>query len=327
MDILTTKPNDIKYYSSVKERSVSWLWYPYIPYGKVTLLQGDPGDGKSTFMIHIAAILTTGGKLPGSLIPSDLQNVIYQCSEDNPSDTVKPRLIAAGADCNRVAFIDETERQLTIDDTRIENALADTSARLLIIDPIQAYIPADADMLNAVKMRSLLRRLVMLADKYQCAIVLIGHMNKAGGKNLYRNLGSIDIAAIARSVLMIARDKDNPEIRYLFPVKSNLAYEGKAVRFQMDKKEGFKILDLCDITLQQDQPKIKKETITKAKKAENIIYSVLSEGEKPSSHVLDTLSGAGISERTARSVCKNIGVKSFRKNGIWYWKLQGGHDA
>ena len=173
---------------------------------------------------------------------SDKNNsyVIYQCAEDGIDDTVRPRLNQAGADCNRVAFIPETDVPLTLDDERIEQAIADSNAKLLVLDPIQAFISQDADMQSAVKMRGVLRKVADTAQKYQCAIILVGHMNKAsGGKKLYRGLGSIDIAAIVRSILMISRDPEVSEIRYMIPIKSSLSPEGCAIEFRMDQEQGF----------------------------------------------------------------------------------------
>ena len=163
MDTKGLNANDIAFYSTVEQRSVEWLWYPYIPYGKITLLQGDPGDGKSTFMLHLVARITTKRDLPDGKPFPECQNVIYQCSEDSPFDTIKPRLIAAGADCDRVAFISEENKNLTIDDPRIEEAIVHTNARLCIFDPIQAYIPSDSDMQNAAKMRAVMKRLAGVA--------------------------------------------------------------------------------------------------------------------------------------------------------------------
>lgn len=127
---------DYDYYSSVTPREVEWLWYPYIPYGKITLLQGDPGEGKSTFVINLIAVLTRGGILPDGAEVVTPNTVIYQCAEDNIEDTVKPRLVSAGADCKRVAFIIENDSNITLTDVRIENAIKSTQAKLLVLDPI-----------------------------------------------------------------------------------------------------------------------------------------------------------------------------------------------
>lgn len=314
---------EIAYYASVRESEVEWLWYPYIPYGKITVLQGDPGDGKSTFMLHLAAKLTTGGMLPdGSEIPAS-QSVIYQCSEDSSSDTIKPRLLAAGADCDKVAFIVEGTEPLSFDDDRIEDAIARTGARLVIFDPLQSFIPPDGDMTNAVRMRSVMRRLSRIADKYHCAIVLIGHMTKAnGGKNLYRGLGSIDLAAVARSVLMIIRDEQMPNIRYMLPVKSSLAYEGCPIRFVFDRELGFQILGPCEMELSSESSPAGGSSEGKSQKAERLLRMILSGTSLPSKRVLEQMNQIGISERTVRKVMKQIGVKAFRRGSIWYWKLE-----
>lgn len=126
-------------YSDVQATSVRWLWYPFIAVGKITLLQGDPGDGKSTMMMHLIAELSKGGTLPDGKTIGMPQRAIYQCSEDGISDTIKPRLEKCGADCRNVAFInEETYSGLTLDDERIRQAIIEFRPRLVVIDPIQA---------------------------------------------------------------------------------------------------------------------------------------------------------------------------------------------
>lgn len=137
--------NQIEYYSQVRARRVEWLWYPYIPYGKLTVIQGDPGEGKSTLILNIAALLSTGQPMPDGTPIDKPQTIIYQCAEDSVEDTIKPRLLMAGADCDKVAFIVEDDESLTLTDDRIENAIKNTGARLFILDPIQAFIPPDSD--------------------------------------------------------------------------------------------------------------------------------------------------------------------------------------
>ena len=124
---------DYKIYSTVEKQEVEWLWYPYIPYGKLTLLQGDPGDGKSTFMINIASALTRGGLLPDGKKLEQIGNVIYQGAEDNVGDTIKPRLEEAGADCDKVAFIDDADMGLTFIDDRLEKTIRSFQAKLLVL--------------------------------------------------------------------------------------------------------------------------------------------------------------------------------------------------
>ena len=202
-------------YSDVQATSVRWLWYPFIAVGKITLLQGDPGDGKSTMMMHLIAELSKGGTLPDGKTIGMPQRSIYQCSEDGISDTIKPRLEKCGADCRNVAFInEETYSGLTLDDERIRQAIIEFRPRLVVIDPIQAYLGSDSDLQIAGRARRLMQRLGMWASMYDCAIVLIGHLNKKEGtKGLYRSLGSIDVVAAARSVLQVERDAEKSDIR------------------------------------------------------------------------------------------------------------------
>ena len=309
-----------EYFSSVTQRKVEWLWYPYIPYGKLTILQGDPGEGKSTFMDNIAALLTRGKKMPDGFRIPEPQSVVYQTAEDNLSDTVKPRMVAAGADCNRIAYIVDEDMPLTLEDARIEKVIQETQARLFILAPLQAYLSQDSDMFSAGRMRQQLKRLADIASKHKCAIVVIGHMNKASGeKNLYRGLGSIDIAAIARSVLMISRDRDNPSIRYMFPVKSSLAPEGTTIAFSFDPKSGLRWIGQCQV----DKSRIKDYDIDDSKKAlaRRIVLEMLGEHDAHSTDIINKLKLMGISERTIHSAKKELGVQSYRSDGVWYWHL------
>ena len=315
---------EVKYYSEVVPKDVEWLWYPYIPYGKITLLQGDPGDGKSTFAIHLASILTRGASFPDGYSVTIPQTVIYQCAEDGMEDTIKPRLIEAGADCNRVAFIVEESQEegLSVEDARLEEAIIKTGARFLILDPIQSFIPTDTDMQSAQKMRALLSHLTEIASRYQCAILMIGHMTKAsGGKNLYRGLGSIDIAAIARSVLMITRDQEQAEVRYMFPVKSSLAPEGKAIAFILDKESGFHWLGPCSRNKEEILER-HGENSTKKGRAKELIRIMLSAGEVPSADVYARLKELDIGERTVRTAGQELKVKAVKRGSAWYWRLE-----
>ena len=227
--------------SDVEPTKVEWLWYPYIPYGKITIIQGDPGEGKTTLILNLAALLSKGEKLPESEEKSDPINIIYQTAEDGLSDTVKPRLIAAKADDERITVIDESKLELSLTDERLEQAIIETKAKLVILDPLQAYIGANVDMHRANEIRPVMKHLAEVAQRQQCAVVLIGHLNKAMGmKSSYRGLGSIDIPASARSVLLVGRIKDNPTVRVMAQIKSSLAPEGEPIAFELNKETGFR---------------------------------------------------------------------------------------
>lgn len=165
----------------VQSQGIEWLWFPFIPYGKLTIIQGDPGDGKTTFVLNVAAELSKGIGLDEDMKLSEPMNIIYQTAEDGLADTVKPRLELAGADSERIAVIDESEKSLSMIDERLEEAIVRTRARLLILDLIRAFLGGGMDMNRANEAREMTKKLGLLAEKYQCAIVLIGHMNKAAG--------------------------------------------------------------------------------------------------------------------------------------------------
>ena len=309
-------------YSTVVEEQVEWLWYPYIPCGKITLLQGDPGDGKSTFMINLVASLTRGKKLPDGQRLQGPVNVVYQCAEDSTSDTIKPRLNKAGADCDMVAFIEDEFNGLNIGDARIEQTIKAFQAKLLILDPLQAFMPTDFDMQSAGKMRQIMSQLARLAARTKCAVVLIGHMNKASsGKKLYRGLGSIDIAAIARSVLMISRDPEDTDIRYMYPVKSSLAPEGEAMSFVFDRDKGFQWIGKCAKPDFEEPKGLATSGGNKKTRAAELLKIMLSDDDLPSVDILQKMNLCGIGERTTRAAYKEIGGKAYRKDGMWYWTV------
>ena len=208
--------SDLKLISmdEIRTEEVKWLWYPYIPLGKLTIVQGDPSEEKTTFVLAVIAALTTGEPLPECGSAAAAMNVIYQTVEDGLADTIKPRLESAGADCSRVLVIDESRRELTLCDERLEQAIRETGARLIVLDPLQAYLGSDVDMHRANEVRPVLKRISAIAERTQCAVILVGHMNKAQGlKSGYRGLGSIDFRASARSVLLVGRLKSSDTLR------------------------------------------------------------------------------------------------------------------
>ena len=228
-------------------KEVRWLWYPYIPFGKVTLLQGDPGDGKSKLMLSLAALLSKGAPLPfaDEDESGEPMTIIYQTTEDDADDTVVPRFNSAGGDGDRLIFIKEDEKSLTFGDDRIREAVEKYNAKLLILDPMSSYIGDTCSMNNANETRAEFNHLIAVAKDTGCAIVIIAHMNKAKDTSpLYRTNGSIDIAGAARSILAVTRtaNKQNPAERYLVQVKSNLAPMGSAILFEVADK-GVNFLD------------------------------------------------------------------------------------
>ncbi len=324
--MLSLCSNDLKLYSSVKEVPVDWLWYPYIPYGKITLLQGDPGGGKSTLILNIIASLSNGGTLPdGTRIKKPL-HVIYQCSEDNAADTIKPRLLANGADCQNVAFFDEEVLTLTLNDEVIRRAIADFNAKLLVVDPFQAYL-GDADISSATSVRKMLRTLGMWASAYDCAVVLIGHLNKKqGSKDIYRGLGSIDMAAAARSVLQVEVSEDGTQRRTVRHIKSSLAPHGRDLNFVIDQRAVLRWLEPGEEPEETVVLTTSEEIIEKFTRQEQVgeaLKGILANGPVRATEIRAFMKDQDISERTLMMIKKIMGINSFRKNGVWFWSLKG----
>lgn len=309
------------FYSNVHTKPVEWLWYPYIPLGKLTVLQGDPGEGKSTFVLNIVARLTTGQEMPDGYSVGQQCVAVYQCAEDGAADTIKPRLQQADADCEKVAYIVDDDIALTLEDGRIETTIKETGASVFVIDPIQAFIPPDSDMQSATKMRSVLRKLANIAERNRCAVVLIGHMNKGGGaKTLYRGLGSIDIAAIARSVLMISRDENRPEMRYMYPIKSSLAPEGPAIAFSFNEQGGIKWHGQYDLNTSKLIDSVTIKT-TKREKTRAKLMQLLESEDRPAKEVYAGLAEIGVGSRTVEKVKKELQITTYRRGSSWFWSL------
>lgn len=312
----------LKLYSNVTATSVDWLWYPYIPFGKVSLLQGDPGNGKSTLMMNVIAAASIGGKVPDGRKLKKPIHVLYQCSEDGAADTIKPRLLAAGADCSKIAFLDEEADWLSLSDEKIRRAIADFNAKLLVIDPVQAYL-GDADISSTTGMRKMLRQLAVWASLYDCAVVLVGHLNKnQGSKDLYRALGSIDLIAAARSVMEIDRS-EKEEILTLRHIKSSLAPRASNQHFLIDENRQIRWVEYDERSKEHISPETTHvvERATKLNYAAEYLKAILADGPMPAGMVHDHFLGENVSDRTIISAKKLLGIQSIKMDNAWYWKL------
>ena len=321
-----SKPETVKIIrmSDVELTPVDWLWKPYLPFGKLSVLQGNPGEGKTYFAMHLAAACTNGKLLP-NMERMEPFNVIYQTAEDGLGDTVKPCLIEAGADLDRVLVIDDSDVQLTLSDERIEKAIVENNARLVIIDPIQAYLGADVDMNRANEVRPIFMRLGQVAQRTGCAILLIGHLNKAAGmQSLQRGLGSIDIAAAVRSVMFIGKLKHDPSMRILTHEKSSLAPPGMSLAFSLGDEGGFRWVGEYDITADEMLSGIEPQRETKTQQAKDLICALLAGGKQVLSEDIDKAAlERGIPGRTVRDAKRELGdalkskIVEGRKKVFW----------
>ena len=317
------KTLSLRYYSSITERKIDWLWYPYIPYGKITIVQGDPGDGKTTLALNIASLLSNGMPMPDSDHKTNCFKIIYQSAEDGAEDTIKPRLVSAGADCSKIAFIDESEHRLTLNDNRIENAINETGVRLIIIDPLQAFLRDGGEMNRADGIRPLMKHLSEVANRTGCAIVIIGHMNKASGsKGIYRGLGSIDITAAARSVLLVGKIKSNPSVRVMAQIKNSLAEEGSPIAFEINENSSVRWIGRYDITIDEilGSDELQSDGL-KLTDALDYLKQSLENGDIPCTEIYTALLNKGIGKRSIDRAKKQLGIKSIKRSDGWYWSL------
>ena len=314
--------------TNVEVREINWLWYPFIPRGKVTILQGDPGEGKSTFMLTLAAYLTRGEALPFADFgePPDPITVLYQSTEDDYDDTIVPRFIKAGGIRDRLAFIDESEYPLTFDDDRILEGIKQTGAKLLVLDPLASYI-GDCSLNASNEVRQKFNALINAARETDCAIVVVNHMNKMPGlKAIYRTPGSIDVAGAVRSILLLARDPDEEDKRYLVQTKMNLASKGDALEFRIEDG-GIKFTGITDKTA--DEILRKQDFVSgigrpdvKLQEAKEVIEELLAAGTAvPAEDCEAVLKKNGIRRSTAQTAKRELGIESVRIQDRWYWKL------
>ena len=335
---------------SVEVEQVEWLLYPFIPYGKVTIIQGDPGEGKTTMVLQIIAKLTRGEPIfpvtdttmkikekrsdevnsgndgldgednmqeQSSMSPV---HVIYQTAEDGLGDTIKPRLLAAGADCSKVMVIDDSDQPLTMADVRLEEAIVQTKAKMVVLDPIQGFLGANVDMHRANEIRPLMKRIAVLAEKYHCAVILIGHMNKnSNGKSSYRGLGSIDFQAAARSVLIVGRVKEEPEVRVVCHTKSSLAPEGTSIAFRLDKNNGFEWIGEYDISA--DELLNGDGRGQKSRKAKEFLLEILANGGMTQKKIAEEAEARGIKSKTLWNAKRELEIDSVKRGKQWYWML------
>ena len=310
--------------SEVNEQEVEWLWKPYIPFGKVTIIQGNPGEGKTTLALRLCAACTNRKSFP-DMAELEPFNVIYQTAEDGLGDTVKPRLMEAEADLARVLVIDEAKKELSLSDERIEKAIRQNNARLIVLDPLQAYLGAEADMNRANEIRPIIKKLADVAERTGCAVILLGHLNKASGTQAaYRGLGSIDFRAAARSVLLIGRVKKEPNIRVIIHDKSSLAPEGEPMAFSLGDNEGFRWIGRYDITADELLSGKGGDSENKEAMAMQLIIYLLADGKELLSEDIEKAAAEiGISGRTVRNAKKALGdrLKNRRVGTQWMCRL------
>ncbi|NCC16339.1 MAG: AAA family ATPase [Clostridia bacterium] len=332
MEMSLNALNDISIvrFCDVLTQSVEWLWFPYIPLGKITLLRADPGTGKTYTMSRIIADITNGNALYGDKNRLAPGVVVYQNAEDGIGDTLKPRLEKMGANMERVLAIAEPNEGLSFTSPQIETVLQRYKPKLLVFDPLQAYLGADVNMNLANEIRPKMRHLGVLAEKYNCAIVIVEHTSKATKQAaLLRGIGSMDITGAARSVLVLGKDPADPSQIILAQAKNNLAQFGKSIALHIDGSrgivwDGFSELEADDI-MNPTRTRAQKMAPTKDDAKQLILNLISNKGYEKSEVIKAAAENEGISERTLYNAKSELKVVHHQigKGGkqISWWTL------
>ena len=305
----------------------NWLWKPLIPYESVTLIQGDGGDGKTTMILTIAAMVSRGVKPPtlfqGKLCPSEScppVTTFYLTSEDEIADTTLRRFIRAGGDTTRFAYSAELQHHMTLREDELRSAIDQTGCRLLIIDPLQAFLPEGTHLANVTKMRTVFTMLANLAKTTGVAIVLVGHLNKnESSKDIHRGLGSIDIASAVRSVLMVEMDRKDHGFRTVRAIKNNFdESDYTAIRLLMDEDRRLTFANLDEEKYEESAPAPEP---TKTEIASVLLRKLLKDGPVPVARIHQLMNENGIGFRTAQRVRQRLGIVQELKAGVYLWRL------
>lgn len=341
--------------ASVTPERVRWLWPGRLPLGKLVLLDGDPSVGKSTLALDWAARVSTGAKWPDGADAPGAADVLLLSAEDGLADTLAPRLAAAGADRGRVHVLTEVpivdsdgRRQfvppsLPRDIPVIERAIAEHGVRLVIVDVLMAYLSGGVDAHRDQDVRAVLHRLAAMAERTGCTVLLIRHLNKAGGSNpLYRGGGSIGIVGAARAAFLVARDPDNPERRILAVSKLNIAVEPPSLAYTLvsdteygvarvvweDEPNDYRAADLLGTPTDADERDDRSE-------AEKWLRDYLESQpgwEADAAVILREAKRVGFHERAIQRARKKIPGASSKRVGFgresrWVWRLDPVEDG
>ncbi len=332
---------------NIEAKPIRWLWPNRIARGKVSIIAGHPGLGKSQVTASMAAIVTNGGRWPVDRTGCERGKVIFLSAEDDPADTIRPRLEAAGADLGRVFVLDAVSEvsgddittrtfNLTKDIPRLGALLAEIGdVALVVIDPVSAYL-GSADSHNNAEIRGLLAPLAKLAEEYGTAIVCVSHLNKGGGAGsdaLLRVTGSLAFVAAARAAYIVAKDNSDPHRRLFLPIKNNVGNDQGGLAFAIESQTiggGIETSSVSweadPVTLTADEaltPEANDDGRTEREAATSWLRDMLANGPMPASEIKKHSTEAGLAWATVRRAKDALGIKpaKTRFDGGWEWAL------
>jgi hypothetical protein len=311
--------------SEVDVETIDWLWEPYIPKSRVTLIEGDPGDGKSHLSLAIGSGVSLGKGLPNNP-DTEPANVLLLNAEDGLGDTVRPRVDRMGGDVERMYALDGPVLFDGEGLEFLEQKIQETTAALVVIDPWVAYVGGKMNMDKANETREVLFALAEIAKRQRCAVVLIRHITKGGrDKAIYRGLGSIDITAACRSVLLVGKDASDATKRAMTHIKHNMSPKGQSIGYTIEKGQflwtGVSTVTAEDILAPENSSGDK----SKLEDANDVLEAMLANGPRPEKEIMKRMSDLDISTSTFRRAKRKLSVQSRPikdKNGkVKSWEI------
>src|SRR5215217_3908730 len=322
--------------AEVQTETVEWLWERRIPFAKITVLDGDPDNGKSVLTTDLAARVTVGKAMPygfGKTFPQ--AGVVILSAEDGVGDTIRPRFDAAGGDPNKVIILgNEDPFGIPEDLPKLERAIKRVGAKLVIIDPIMAFLGENINSNSDKDVRSALKPLKPLAERTGAAFVIVRHLNKTpGGNVLYRGGGSIGIIGAARSGLVVGPHPTDEGLRVLASQKHNLSMPPESLAYRVTSApsnphaavivyKGVTEMNAKDIL----KPQVEEQERSAMDEAKDFLREVLAAGEKPAADVKSEAESVGVAWGTLKRAKVALGVNPVKRGTVWYWSLPPDDD-
>jgi putative DNA primase/helicase len=331
--------------SDIVPERIQWLWQGFIPSGRLTGLVGYPGLGKSQVGLNLAAMVSTGRDFPGGASNEKAGHVIILSAEDDPADTIVPRLIAASADRNRIRVVKavndgagERPFNLSVDLDRLEREYDLRQVKLLVIDPASSYLGSakgnHVNRNNGGDVRTILAHLASFAAKHELAVLAVSHLNKSSGASaITRIMGSTEWVAVPRAVFLVTEEAGTDR-RLFLPLKNNLGPDRIGYAFRVENRIVANGIDTSAIVWDHDPVTVTADEAlaAAAKKAPSaaidFLQQALSDGPMDQTEIVRLGKEAGYSEKSLRTAREKLGVQpkkeGFGKTGKWVWVPRGG---
>lgn len=322
---MTKKRSPFGTLSDVKPQQVDFLWDPYIPSGMLTIMEGDPGIGKSYLTMYLAALLSKGGELPdGSRVRPGI--VLCLSAEDDAAYTIRPRIDAMGGDPTKIRYL--AEYSVFDDDglQQMRDEVIKTQPALIIVDPLFAFVPSTVDIFKSNEIRKLLKDLSDVAMESDAAMIVVRHLRKSKGeKSIYQGVGSIDTIAAARSALLVGIDPEDPSLRVMTHLKHNLSAKGDSWAYELKVKREGSLPTLVwagrSKLTADDLTGVSPVNSSAVDDAIEFLKSELAAGARPATSVTRKAQASGHSDRTIDRAKKVLGVRVKKGKDGWNWSL------